>query len=174
METNSFMKNLIAALFLIFFTCGCAFQCSQTRQDQSPEQVLEKYLDLAFNISKVEQKKLLLEYTYGPLKAAIASATDETFHDAYIKNKYKLEGFSIISKKERTPRETEITYQLDYKEFSDPAIKDGVFISTKNTIILVKENKKWYVKEVSGSKTQIEFPIYPQDTILPSTSEQNN
>jgi len=42
------------------------------------DQVVEAYLNIAFNMESVEQKSLLLEYATGALKDAIAGATEET------------------------------------------------------------------------------------------------
>src|SRR4051812_9055175 len=105
------LKFILLCLALV----GCTRSCT-TRSEMTAEDVVEAYLNVALNMEKVEQKKLLLEYATGPLKDAIAGATDETFKKAYLDRRYQLQRFALVSRKDNTPRETEISFHLTYKE----------------------------------------------------------
>ena len=40
---------------------------------------------------------------------------------------------------------------------TDP--KQAASITTENTVSMIREDHKWYIKEVVGNKTSIDFPI---------------
>lgn len=162
-------KLLSALVWAVCISVGCTSMCRKSREEMNAEEVVEAYLDLAFNMEDIAQKDNLMEFTTGSLKAAIAGATDETIIAAYIKQRYKLERFSIVERRDRTPRETEITYQIHYKELPEDGkeFKDAHLITTENTVSVIKEKKRWYIREVLGNKTTIDFPITEDSQIKP-------
>src|SRR5688572_19576248 len=91
---------------------GCTWICSGSkRKDLSPEQVVEAYLDMALNMKDVAERDKLVQFTTGALKAAIEAAPPETIRAAYVDRRYNLENYSVVERRDRTPRETEITFQ---------------------------------------------------------------
>jgi len=157
---NKMAVRFLKPLFLVFALVGCTRSCSP-RKDMTAEQVVEAYLNIALNMEKVEQKSLLLEYATGPLRDAIAGATDETIKTAYIDRRYQLKRFSLVSRKDHTPRETEVTYHLIYNELPEGSTDEtrAVSVSTENTVELVREDSLWYIQNVIGSKTSFDFPV---------------
>ena len=135
--------------------------CSKSHEEMSAEEVVEAYLELVFNMESSDEKDSLLEYTTGELEAAIAGATDSAIMEAYIKPRYMLKRFSIVERQDRTPRETEISFQLQYKDLpeGETNFEEAAEFSTENKISVIKENGKWLISEVLGNKTSIEFPI---------------
>ena len=127
----------------------------------SAEEVVQAYLDTAFNMEKVEQKKDLMAYTIGPLKDAIAGATDETIKTAYIDKRYKLQRFALVDRRDRTPHETEITFQLSYKELPEGVSDEAQAVQ----IVAVKDNGVWFIREVVGNRTSFDFPVLPSSRI---------
>jgi hypothetical protein len=146
---------------LCFGITACAPLCSKNHSDMSAEEVLEAYLGLVFNMHDVQQKDDLLDFTTGELKAALAGATDEVLQEAYIKKRYELQRISIVERNDRTPRETEITYQLAYREIppGETDFSNAPIVTTENTVSLLKEKGRLYLRAVLGNKTQMEFPI---------------
>ncbi len=63
----------------------------------------------------VTQRQDMLEYLTGPLAEATALATDEQLTESYIKPRYRLERFTVVERRDRTPRETEITFEIVLK-----------------------------------------------------------
>lgn len=139
---------------------SCEKQC--TRSGEIPaEKVVEIYLNIALNMEKVEQKNDLMFYTTGELKDALADASDETIMKAYIEKRYKINSFSLIGRKDRTPAETEITYKLQYKELPE-GVQDetlSVDVNTENTVVLSREGGRWLIREVIGNATSFDFPV---------------
>jgi hypothetical protein len=156
-----------ALLAVALFLTGCTSQCGGNRGNLSPEQVVEGYLDVALNMTEVSQRDKLLDYTTGNLKAAIEAATPETIKTAYVDRKYKIISYSVVERRDRTPRETEITFQLTYNDLGpegkDPA--NAPKVTTENTVSVVREKGAWLIKDVLGNKTAIDFPVSEESKI---------
>lgn len=155
-----FRRAYLAPLLSFLFLIGCTKMCGQGRDDLTPEQVVQLYLDISLNMTKVEQKQDLMKLTTGNLKSALIQAPDDIITAAFIKQNYKLERYSVIERRDRTPRETEITFSLVYRNLgadknADPSIAPKT--TTENTLSVVKEGGAWYIRDVLGKKTSIDF-----------------
>ncbi len=152
----------INVILSTFFIVGCARMCGVNHENMTAEQVVEAYLEVALNMTDVSQKQELLTYTTGELNAAIAGATEDSIRKAYIDRKYDLKKFSLIERRDRTPRETEITFSLEYKELEsrNGAKPDqAATVTTENTVAVIKDKGLWKIFDVLGNKTSIEFPV---------------
>ena len=154
------MKNLFQ-IFIAFIVCvGCTNLCTKSRKSMSAEEVVKAYLEVAFNMREVVEKRLLLQYTTGELKAAIAGSNDKTIMEAYIKPRYRLRSMFIVSKKNITPREVRVTYRLEYQETSGKSDSvTAAIVKTENTVSLHSIKGSWYIDGVIDNKTSIEFPL---------------
>jgi hypothetical protein len=165
------MANFSFRIFILLLSLtACQKMCSKSQEDMSPEEVVEAYLGIALNMEKVEQKYALMEFTTGNLMAAIAGASDETIKKAYIERRYKIERYSLVERKDITPRETQVTFQLSYKEFAEghPGDEDAaVQVTTENAVVLMKEKSKWLIRDVIGHKTSFDFPVSELSKITP-------
>ncbi len=150
-----------------FLITGCTNMCGAKRSTMSPEQVVEAYLEKALNLKDVSERDQLIEYTTGNLKAAIESASPETIKAAYVDRAYKLDNYSVIERLDRTPRETEITFQLTYLDVvpASKATEEAPKVTTENTVSLIKESGMWLMRDVIGNKTSIDFPISNESKI---------
>lgn len=153
-----FPWSLLAAALVL---TSCTSMCGVKRSSMSPEQVVEAYLDVALNMKDVSERDQLLDFTTGPLKAAIESASPETIKSAYVDRKYKIVNYSVVERKDRTPKETEVTFQLTYHDLgtSGGAPADAPKVTTENTVAVVKEKGLWLMRDVLGNKTSIDFPV---------------
>jgi hypothetical protein len=154
-------------LRLLFFTSlnatlllSCTQMCKKSYKNLSPEEVVETYLNIGLNMAKVSQRDDLIELTTGPLKEALKQASDENIREAYIDRKLVLKEYSVLERRDRTPRETEITFRLKFQDknrtgFEDTA-KDAL-ITAENTVALVRENSAWLIHDVIGTRTTIDF-----------------
>lgn len=155
-------KLIASALFLT----SCTTMCGVNRAEMSAEQVVEAYLDVALNMQSIDQRDQLLELTTGTLSAAIAGASDDSIQKAYVDRKYNLKKYSLIERRDRTPRETEITYELTYNELSgETDVNSAPVVTTENTVAVVKEKGSWFIRDVLGNRTSIEFPVTELNTI---------
>lgn len=147
---------------------GCTSMCSGgNRKEQTPEQVVEAYLDVALNMKSVDEREQLVQFTTGNLKAAIEAASPETIKAAYVDRRYNLLNYSVVERRDRTPRETEVTFQLTYNDLGADLknAKDAPKVTTENTVSVVRENGVWYIRDVLGNKTSIDFPVSEESRI---------
>lgn len=165
-----FRRSYLPALFSFLFLIGCTKMCGAGRDDLTPEQVVQLYLDISLNMTKVEQKKDLILLTTGNLKDALVQAPDDVITQAFIKQNFKLERYSVVERRDRTPRETEITFSLVYLNLGpdkkmDPATAPKT--TTENTLSVVKEGGAWFIRDVIGKKTSIDFLLDEEIKALP-------
>ncbi len=173
MKTNILIKK--ATLLLIFlFLQACTCESRYTDKDHSEmsaEDVVKAYLETVFNITNFKQKEDLMHLTTGELRSSLAQADEETFKTAYMLGRYKLKEFAILNRRDRTPKAIDITYELKYVETS-AADKTEAFITTENTVSLLQEDDdKWYISEVVGNITSMEFPDIRSTHIKPEKKE---
>jgi hypothetical protein len=163
------MKRISLHLILsCLFITGCTSFCGTKRADMTPEQVVEKYLDISLNMNDIKQRDLLLEFATGNLKNAIESAPPEVIKAAYIDRRYSMQTYSVVERRDRTPRETEITFQLTYNDLgTEGNVKtdEAPIVTTENSVSVVKENGIWLIRDVLGNKTSIDFPVSEESRI---------
>lgn len=159
------MKFLPARIILIALTLvGCTRSCGNARNAMPPEKVVESYLNKALNMKQVSEREDLLQYTTGRLKEAITSANEEVIKNAYINRHYEIQSYAVIERRDRTPRETEITFRLKYKDLGvsenrPTDTSSAPMVQTENTVALIKEKGTWFIRDVIGAKTSIDFPV---------------
>ena len=153
---------------------GCSGMCSKSRTEFSPEEVVQAYLDLSLNMKSLDEKAAIINLTTGNLREALEQSSDDVFVDAFIKKNYKLQSYSIVERRDRTPRETEITFLLSYKNLGDEREvkeEEAAEIKTENTVSVVKKQGAWAIRDVLGKKTTIDFPISKPTEIGPEKVE---
>jgi hypothetical protein len=167
-------KPIILALcFLVLASCNK--MCGRSRQDMTPEQVVEAYLDTSLNMTSIKQKEVLLNLTTGNLNSAIAASSDEVIEKAFINRHYHLDRYSIVERRDRTPRETEIVFELVYRNLGDKrdvALDSAPKITTENTVSVVREKGVWLIRDVLGKKTEIDFPMKDAQEVKPATEQE--
>jgi len=154
-------------IWITLAVTGCTSMCGAKRSSLKPEQVVERYLDIALNMKDVAERDNLLDYTTGALKAAIESATPEVIRTAYVDRKYHIINYSVVERKDRTPRETEVTFQLLYNDLGveGKPVDEAPTVTTENTVAVIKENGQWVIRDVLGNKTSIDFPVSAESRI---------
>jgi hypothetical protein len=160
----------LASVAVVLSLAGCVRGCGHQRESMAPEKVVESYLNTALNMKSVAEREDLMQYTTGRLKEALASATEETIKNAYVNRHYELESYAVIERRDRTPRETEITFRLKYKDLGTADIrptdtKSAPTVQTENSVALLKEKGVWFIRDVVGAKTSIDFPVSQENEI---------
>ncbi len=155
-------KFPILPMLSFLLLISCSKMCSSGRESMGPEEVVQAYLDISLNMQDVAQKKELLKLTTGNLKNSIEQASDDIITKAFIKQNYKLERYSVVERRDRTPRETEITFLLSYKNLGpnkENKLEDAPQVTTENTLSVVRNEGAWYIRDVLGKKTSIDFAL---------------
>ena len=162
-------RTLARLATLCLLLAGCAKFCGQSHKDMTPEQVVEAYLNIAFNMEVPSERTRLASLTAGKLRQAIDTAPEEIIKAAYVDRRYTLKSYSVIERRDRTPRETEITFRLVYSDLgstTSPVAADAAaLVTTDNTVNVIREKGIWYIQDVVGSKTAIDFPLSAEGRI---------
>lgn len=162
--------NLLGKFFLLSLgVTACVSWCETSREDLTPLEVLERYIEISTSMTDVEQRETLLSYTAGNLRASIEGATEQAIRKAFIERKYSLDSFSLVSQRDRTPRETEITFYISY--YDHQGIEEGeepTLVALKNTVTLFRENEMWSITDVHGVEdTELHFGVTKDSQITP-------
>lgn len=167
MSLLKLQKTPLKLALVALAVTGCTSMCGKSRASLTPEQVVEGYLDVALNMNDISERDRLLDYTTGNLKSAIEASSPETIKVAYVDRKYKIENYSVVERRDRTPRETEITFQLTYHDLGTDNKKEDESpkVTTENSVSVVKENGMWLIRDVLGNKTSIDFPVSAESRI---------
>lgn len=107
------------SLFLwafVFVGCGPVRCAGGSRVDVAAEEQLRSYIDLAVNITRIEQREELESLTTGDFRDRLTSASPEAFKKSYLDRRYEFEVFEIISKNEvEANRETQLEYRVKFR-----------------------------------------------------------
>ena len=149
----------------------------------SAEEVVETYLTKAFNMTSVKEVIHLIALTSGNLKQALEEADASTIDRIFVQSKYTVEQFSFVERKDLTPREVVITYQLSYQRLpqlqpaqanadTDPAptsaeSSDQALIHIENSLSLIRKEGAWFITDVIGGQTTIDFLMDTEITSSP-------
>jgi hypothetical protein len=137
----------------------------------TPEEVVQTYLDFSLNMTSLDQKPALLNLTTGNLRDALEQASDEVITSAFINKNYHLESYSVVERRDRTPRETEITFLLTYRDLGEGrqlAADEAPQVKTENTVSVVRYKGAWAIRDVLGKSTTIDFPLSQGSEIRPT------
>ncbi len=166
------LKSIVVWLNLILLI-SCNKMCS-SREAMTPEQVVQAYLDISLNMTDVNQKQELLKLTTGNLRSALEGASDQIITAAFVKQNFKLERYSVVERRDRTPRETEITFSLSYRNLGtdkSTPVESAPQTTTENTVSVVKREGAWYINDVLGKKTSIDFILGDEIKPAPGGSD---
>ena len=165
--------NFTKILLLAMVMTACFTWCDPKRESMTAVQVLEGYIEVSTSMTDLEQRETLLGYTGGALRAALEGATDEEITNAFIERKFELDSFSIVTRRDRTPREVEITFRISYYDRNDIASNDEApLVATTNTVTLLKENSMWSITDVIGAKdAEIHFGVTTDSLIRAQQSQ---
>lgn len=153
--------NFAKILLLATVMTACFAWCKPERESMTAVQVLKRYVEVSTSMTDLEQRETLLAYTGGALRAALEGATDEEITQDFIARKFDLDSFAIVTRRDRTPREVEITFRISYYDRKDLAPEDEPpLVATTNTVTLFKENNMWSITDVIGHEdTEIHFGV---------------
>lgn len=171
------MQNLRIFIVVMLVTVGCTTMCGKKHHDMTAKEVVEAYLTKAFNINSVQEISDLIAFTAGNLKQALEEADAVTISKVFVERQYYVKDVAINNQKNLTPREVEITYELQYREIVADQLSDALLTVT-NTLNLLKREGAWYITDVIGGETTIDFQIVteitPRVSSSPSVQQQQS
>lgn len=153
------MRPLISYAFVVVSSIACTTMCQKAHRNMEAYEVVEAYLNMAFNIEKAEDILDLASYTTGALKASLVNASLETIREAYISKNYQLHAYQLDKEHFLTPREARLSFTLSYEETPKDKLKANPRITKQTKILMVREDGLWLIANVEGGSTEFEFPL---------------
>ncbi|MFZ9520057.1 MAG: hypothetical protein ACO3A4_06215 [Silvanigrellaceae bacterium] len=149
---------LSVGLFL-FLGCG-PVRCS-SRVDVPPEQQLRSYIDLALNITRMEQREELENLTTGEFRDNLTSSTPEAFKKAYLDRRYDFAVFESLSTNEIEPgREIQIEYRLKFKSWSVGEQKERAPLQEVRSLATMKyTHGQWAIASIKPLDTEYNWDV---------------
>ncbi len=145
-------QTLVRVLVLI--VALTAIGCSRSVENFSPKSVLEKYIQLSFNVRSLDDRQKLVEFLSGDTKTRLIAWSDEQFLKAFVESTRQFRRLRILETKKTSEAETLITYELSFDERN----KSGPSrVVQKKLCVVVKEGSDWKIREVKSIRESIEY-----------------
>ena len=128
--------------------------CLSPTVESTPGKVLEKYIQISFHATGVEDKKKLEELLTGETRDRLRSWSEESFAREFLQSGKKFQGLRILDTKRIQETEMALTYELSFEE--GPKDRPAL-ITQKKLCTVVREEGGWRIKEVRSLRESIEF-----------------
>lgn len=161
-----FWRRFALVSSLIFVGCGPA-QCGK-RVDVSPEEQLRSYIDLAVNITRMDQREELESFTTGDFKDQITSASAEVFKRSYLERRYEFDEFEVTNTTEVNPKkEVNIEYRVKFRSWLTGEDKTRVPAQDiKSLAVLKYTNGQWAIASIRPLDTTFNWDFgLPLDNV---------
>ena len=164
---HQFWQRISIISSLIFFV-GCGpTQCGK-RVDVSPEEQLRSYIDLAVNITRMDQREELENFTTGEFKDQITSASAEVFKRSYLDRRYEFDEFEVTNKTEVNPKkEVHLEYRVKFRSWLTGEDKTRVPAQDiKSLAVLKYTNGQWAIASIRPLDTTFNWDFgLPLDNV---------
>jgi hypothetical protein len=157
---DTFWRHLyLVSLFFIFVGCGPT-RCG-SRVDVAPEDQLRNYIDLAVNITRIEQREELESLTTGEFREQLTSISPEDFKKAYLDRRYEFEVFEVTSKNEIEPgREMLLEYRVKFRSWVVGEDKTRApQQETKSAAKMLYTNGQWAIASIQPADAEYNWDI---------------
>jgi hypothetical protein len=145
----------------ILILVGCGPSRCRARSDVPPEEQLRAYLDLAVNITRMDQREELESYTTGAFLDNLSSASPEAFKKNYLDRRYEFEIFEVTGKSEVEPKkEIRLEYRVKYKTWLSGEDKTRSPVQEVRSIATMKYiNGQWVIAEVTPVDSEYSWEV---------------
>ena len=150
------MSEAFKRALLVTLVALVGMQACDRKQagSEDPTGRLTGYINKSFSVKGAEDKQELLSFLTGDAKTRLASWSDEQFRQAFVESKRSMGKLLIRETKNVSPDEVNITYELSY---TDQAKGKDVKVTNKKLCQLIREQGKWYIRDVRNIKELIEY-----------------
>lgn len=134
------MKYLMFGILLVLVACS---------RPDSPEGLLQEFVEYRFKSS--QSRDTLLGYTHGGMQVMLQEMDDEQFQEFTADKGRSFRSLTIRSKNCKGD-DCFLTYVLSYTQAEKQEL-----VETKKIAKLSKIDEKWYIVDVQGVKTFVDF-----------------
>lgn len=143
-------KLSILAAFILVGAISCT-----KKTPQSPEAVLEEYIQTAMNAKSLKDKERLMELTTGMANEDLQKMTDTEFENQFIKTKFKFQRVKTKDLREESAGEVSLVYELEYQQAETSGLNSDM-TNKKIAFFTKNEDGKWKIRETKNVKSLIE------------------
>ena len=136
--------------------------------DVSAEEQLRSYIDLAVNITRMDQREELESFTTGEFRDHITSASPEAFKESYLNRRFEFDEFEVTSKKEVDPqREVHLEYRVKFRSWltgEDKARSPSQDV--KSLAVMKYTNGQWAIASIKPLDSSYNWDVgLPMDGV---------
>lgn len=144
------LGSRLVLLIGIFLFVGCGPRACGKRQDVAPEEQLRSYIDLAVNITRMEQREELEDFTTGEFRDQITSISPEAFKKSYLDRRYEFDEFEVTGKTEVVPdKETHLEYRVKFRTWLTGEDRTRAPLQEiKSVCVLKYSNGQWAIASI--------------------------
>jgi hypothetical protein len=157
------LRNISIVALLVLGFAGC----NRRSIPNTPEGTLEKYVNAAFEVKSLEDRKTLLDLSAGDAKAYLEQVKDEDFTKQFIDSKLRFVSMKATDLREQSNGDVSLAYELNFQERSN-ANAPTVHTNKKIAYLGKDELGNWKIKSTKNIKTFIEkkedLVITPSET----------
>ncbi|MEY2988318.1 MAG: hypothetical protein RJB13_1839 [Pseudomonadota bacterium] len=149
----------LSILFFVFVGCGPR-RCSSL-SDIPPEEQLRSYIDLAVNITRIEQRDELEGLTTGDFKDSLSALSAEAFKESYLDRRYEFDEFEILGQTEvETKKELQIEYRVKFRTWITGEDKTRAPVQEITSIATLKYVQgQWAVASIKPTDTSFNWDV---------------
>jgi hypothetical protein len=145
------------ASFTLLVACGPTW-CSK-RSDVPPESQLHRYIELAVNITRMEQREELESLTTGAFRDQLSSSSPEAFKRSYLDRRYDFEDFEVTGKTiVRPDKEIHLEYRVKFRTWlSGEDASRAPQQDIKSIAVMNYTNGQWAIASIRPLDTSFNF-----------------
>lgn len=152
-------RLFLLALFVLFVGCGpkrCGGQ-----DNIPPEEQLRNYIDLAVNITRLEQREELETLTTGEFRDTLTSLSEEAFKQSYLDRRYEFDEFEIIGNTEVEPKkEIQIEYRVKFRSWVTGEDKTRAPVQDVKSVATLKYSQgQWSIASIRPVDTNFNWDV---------------
>ncbi|MEN9810982.1 MAG: hypothetical protein RLZZ488_2549 [Pseudomonadota bacterium] len=153
-------SRLLILLGAVFFVGCMPVRCGK-REDVAAEEQLRNYIDLAVNITRMDQREELESYTTGEFRDQLTSSSVESFKRSYLERRYEFEVFEVTNKTEvEAGREVQLEYRVKFKSWLTGEDKARAPVQEVSSVAIMKyTNGHWAIASIKPLNSEYNWDV---------------
>ena len=147
------------SLILVFFTIFFGSCTGGTDFSKTPRDRLKDYVSKSFSVKHLTDRKGLMGYLTGDVKARLEGWSEDQFKEAFIDSNREFGRLSFKEVKVISPSEVQITYELSFvdqgRRYDNR--KHQAKVTNKKLCQMVLEKDTWMIADVRNIKELVEY-----------------
>jgi hypothetical protein len=149
-----YLVSRLGQLVGMFVFTLCLFSGCTKNSNDTPEKVLDSYIQIGLNAQKDSDREKMLSLTTGEAKEELEKMSPVEFKSVFLDKKLKFIGYKTKDLRQENSGEISLIYELSYEE-KDAA---GAAIVTNRKIAYFSkaDNGEWKIKATKNVRSVVE------------------